>query len=92
MIKVVVANENLWAKALMITAARQTQNSYYSDTRLTSRLTLKWQEFRIQNNAPKTKENDVKTILFSLAYITPIKLMFSRSTGIGLPSGQCYKH
>ena len=27
------------------------------------------------------KENDVKTILFSLAYLTPIKLPFCMSTG-----------
>ena len=44
-------------------------------------------EFRIRNNTQKTKENDVKTILFSLAYVTMIKLLFSMSTGIGLPSG-----
>ena len=55
-------------------------------------LTLKLREFRIRDNAPKTKENDVKTILFSLAYLTPIKLSFCMSTGTGLPSGQCYKH
>ena len=42
------------------------------------------------NNARKTKENDVKTILFSLAYLTLIKILCSMSTGIGLPSGQCY--
>ena len=52
----------------------------------------KRREFRIRNNAQITKENDVKTILFSLAYLTPIKLLFSMSTGIGLPSGQYYKH
>ena len=52
----------------------------------------KRREFRIRNNAQKTKENDVKTILFSLAYLTLVKLPFSISTGIGLPSGQCYKH
>ena len=34
------------------------------------------QEFRIRNNAQKTKENDVKIILSSLAYITPIRLPF----------------
>ena len=28
------------------------------------------------NNAQKTKENDVKMILFSLAYLTPIKFHF----------------
>ena len=55
-------------------------------------LTLKRRAFRIRNNAQKTKENDVKTILFSMAYLTPIKLPFFMSTGIGLPSGQCYKH
>ena len=38
-------------------------------------------EFRIRDNAQKTKENDVKTILFSLAYLTPIKLPFCMSTG-----------
>ena len=38
------------------------------------------QEFRIRNNPPKTKENDVKTILFSLAYLTQIKLLFCMST------------
>ena len=38
-------------------------------------------EFCIRNNAQKTKENDVKTILFSLAYLTPIKLPFCMSTG-----------
>ena len=44
-------------------------------------LTLKRQEFRILNNTQKTKENDVKTILFSLVYLTPIKLPFCMSTG-----------
>ena len=38
-------------------------------------------EFCIRNNAQKTKENDVKTILFSLAYLTLIKLPFYMSTG-----------
>ena len=38
-------------------------------------------EFRIQNNAQKTKENDVKMILFSLANLTLIKLPFCMSTG-----------
>ena len=38
-------------------------------------------EFRIWNNAQKTKENDVKMILCSLAYITPIRLSFCISTG-----------
>ena len=38
-------------------------------------------EFRIRNNAQKTKENDVKIILSSLAYITPIRLPFCMSTG-----------
>ena len=38
-------------------------------------------EFRIRNNARKTKENDVKMILFSLVYLTPIKLPFCMSTG-----------
>ena len=33
-------------------------------------------EFYIWNNAQKTKETAVKTILFSLAYLTPIKLTF----------------
>ena len=33
-------------------------------------------EFCIRNNAQKTKQNDVKTILFSLAYLAPIKLPF----------------
>ena len=37
--------------------------------------------FRIRNNAQKTKEIDVKTMLFSLAYWTPIKLPFCMSTG-----------
>ena len=41
---------------------------------------------------PKTMGNDVKTVLFSLAYLTPIKLPFYMSTGIGSPSGQCHKH
>ena len=49
-------------------------------------------EFCIQNNAQKMKENHVKIISFSLAYLTPIKLLFCMSTGIGLPSGQCYKN
>ena len=31
-------------------------------------------EFRIRNNAQEMKENCVKTISFSLAYLTPIKL------------------
>ena len=53
----------------------------------------KLREFRIWNQAKKkTKGNDVKMILFILAYLTLIKLPFSLSTGIGLPSGQCYKH
>ena len=51
----------------------------------------KRREFNMQNNAQKTKENDIKTILFSLAYLRPIKHPFISSTGIGLPSGQCYK-
>ena len=38
-------------------------------------------ELRTQNNAPKMKENYVKTILFSLAYLTPIKLPFCMCTG-----------
>ena len=38
-------------------------------------------EFRIRNNAQKTKENDVKMILSSLASITPIRLPFCMSTG-----------
>ena len=37
-------------------------------------------EFRIQNKAPKQKENDVIMILSSLAYITPIRLSFCIST------------
>ena len=37
-----------------------------------------WREFR---NAQKMMENDVKTILFSLAYLTLIKLLFYMSTG-----------
>ena len=40
-----------------------------------------WREFRIWNNHKKMKENDVKTILFSLAYLTPIKFPFCMSTG-----------
>ena len=48
-------------------------------------------EFRIRNSAQKTKENDVKTILFSPSYLTLIKLLFCMSTGVDLPSGQCYK-
>ena len=36
---------------------------------------------RIRNNAQKTKENDVKMILFSLAYLAPINLPFCMSTG-----------
>ena len=39
------------------------------------------QEFHIWKNAQKTKQNDVKTILFSLAYLTLIKLPFCMSTG-----------
>ena len=31
-------------------------------------------EFRVRNNTQKMKENYVKTNLFSLAYLTPIKL------------------
>ena len=38
-------------------------------------------EFRIRNNSQKTKENDVKMILSSLAYITPIRLLFCMSAG-----------
>ena len=58
-------------------------------------LTLKGQEFHIWNKttcmgkgevpyteqSPKTKENDVKMILSSLAYIIPIRLSFYISTG-----------
>ena len=47
----------------------------------------KRREFHIRNNAQKTKENDVKTTLFSLTYLTLIMLLFSMSTGISLPSG-----
>ena len=39
-----------------------------------SHLHGKQREFRRGNNLPKTKENDVRTILFSLAYLTLIKL------------------
>ena len=46
----------------------------------------------MRNNIQKSKENDGKTILFSLAYLTLIKLPLCMSTGIGLPSGQGYKH
>ena len=38
-------------------------------------------EFHIRNNDQKTKENDVRIILSSLAYITPIRLSFCISTG-----------
>ena len=38
-------------------------------------------EFRIWNNAQKTKENYAKIILSSLAYITPIRRSFCISTG-----------
>ena len=38
-------------------------------------------EFHIWNNAQKTKENYIKMILSSLAYITPIRLSFCISTG-----------
>ena len=50
-------------------------------------LTIKRSEFRIRNkntytgNTQKIKENDVKTILFSLAYLTQIKLPLCMSTG-----------
>ena len=37
-----------------------------------------WREFRIRNNSQKMKESDVKTILFSLAYLTLINLTFCR--------------
>ena len=40
-----------------------------------------WREFRIRNNAQKTKENGVKTVLFTLDYLTPIKPSFCMSTG-----------
>ena len=39
-----------------------------------------WLEFRIRNNAQKMKANDVKMILSSLAYITPIRLLFCMCT------------
>ena len=39
-----------------------------------------WREFRIRNSAQKTKENDVKTILVSLAHLTLIRLSFCMST------------
>ena len=38
-------------------------------------------EFRIWNNAQKTKESDVKIILSSLAYIIPIRVSFCINTG-----------
>ena len=38
-------------------------------------------EFRIRNNAERTKENYVKRIISSLAYITLIRLSFCISTG-----------
>ena len=38
------------------------------------------QEFRIRNNAQKMKENDVKTILSSLAHLILIRLPFCMST------------
>ena len=38
-------------------------------------------EFRIRDNAQKAKENDVKMILSSLAYITLIRLPFCMRTG-----------
>ena len=38
-------------------------------------------EFRIRNNAQKTKKDEVKTIIFSLAYLTPIKLSFCMREG-----------
>ena len=46
---------------------------------------LHWQrrDFRIWSNAQKTEENDVKMILSSLAYITPIRLPFCMGTGEG---------
>ena len=40
-----------------------------------------WREFRIWNNTQKTKENYVKMILSSLAYVAPIRLSFCISTG-----------
>ena len=40
-------------------------------------------EFRIRNNTQKTKENYVKMILSSLAYITLIRLSFCISTSEG---------
>ena len=48
---------------------------------LPSYLTVKRWEFRIRNNAQKMKEDDVKIILSSLAYITLIRLLFCMSTG-----------
>ena len=41
----------------------------------------KLREFCIRNSTQKLKENDVKTILFDLAYLTLIKLPFCMSTG-----------
>ena len=38
-------------------------------------------EFCKRNNAQKTKENNVKTILLNLACLTPIKLPLCMSTG-----------
>ena len=46
-----------------------------------NRLHGQQREFRIRNNAQKTKENDVKITLSSLAYITPIRLPSCMSTG-----------
>ena len=44
-------------------------------------LHAQWREFRIRNNVQKTKENDVKMILSSLAYITLTRLSLCISTG-----------
>ena len=35
----------------------------------------------VYKTKPKTKENDVIMILSSLAYITPVRLLFCKSTG-----------
>ena len=39
-------------------------------------------EFRIWNNTQKTKENNVRMILCSRAYITQLRLTFCMSTGV----------
>ena len=91
---------DMWHKAFLLVAEDKRSQSVIENFRIKplnggssvgyteqNHLHGKRREFRIRNNAQKIKKNNVKTILFSMAYLIPIKLSFLMSTGIGLPSG-----